>query len=61
MVSVLKVWLERLPNSISLLLDSEINENNKHIFVRKADKIFEKLNKDKLASANAISLEEKLI
>ena len=59
--SILKVWLERLPNSISLLLDSEINENNEQIFVRTADKIFEKLNKDKLASVNTISLEEKLI
>ena len=59
--SILRVWLERLPNSISLLLDSDINVNNEHIFVRKADTIFEKLNKDKITSVNAVSSQEQII
>ena len=58
--SILKVWLERLPNSVSLLLDTEITEENEHLMVRKADKIFEKLNKDELTSINSISVEENI-
>ena len=52
--SILKIWYERLPPHISILIDSEINSQNETSVVQKADKIFLKFSRDKKL-INAIS------
>ena len=52
--SILKIWYERLPSYISVLLDSEVNSLNEVESVKKADKIYTKFSKDK-NSINAFS------
>ena len=59
--SILKIWLERLPSNISLLLDTEITEQKERSMIKKADKIFDKLKRDTVQTVNSLSVEEKSI
>ena len=52
--SILKIWSERLPSNIAVLLDTDINPVNEASVVQKADKIYSKFSRDKKL-VNAIS------
>lgn len=52
---ILKIWLEGLPTSISVLLDPEITESSETKMLQKAEKIYQKFKVECPSSINMIS------